>query len=276
MRADLHIHTTASDGTDTADEILAKAAAAGLGAVAITDHDTIDGAMSVTAEPEGLRCIRGVEFSCLFPKCHILGYGFDAGDPVFQGALEAGRRLRQEKNTRRVAFLAERFGIVLTDEELAWLLGQKSPGKPHFGRILVDRGLAPDLSAAIREFINPCKGGPDRISAETAVRGILHAGGIPVWAHPLGGEGERRLTRAEFDERLKVLMEYGIRGLECCYSRYGEADIDFLVRRAGDHGLLISGGSDYHGGNKTGIALGQLRADGKDTDAKRLTVLRHL
>lgn len=278
MRADLHIHTTASDGSDTAAEVLAKAAAAGLDVVAITDHDTIDGAMSVAEIPAGLRYVRGVEFSCVFPggKCHILGYDYDPADPLFLAALEEGRRLRREKTEKRIAFLESRFGIVLTGEELRWLRSRKSPGKPHLGQILVNRGLAADLSSAIREFIDPCKGGADRIDAEAAIRGIRHAGGVPVWAHPLGGEGEKRLSREAFDARLEMLTGCGIRGLECFYSRYEEADIVFLTKRAEEHNLLISGGSDYHGRNKTGITLGQLRANGKKEDAKALTVLQYL
>ena len=278
MSADLHIHTTASDGSDSPEGVLLKAAAAGLDIAAITDHDTIDGAMSVTEVPAGLRFLRGIEFSCVFPggKCHILGYGFDAADPVFLSALEEGRRLRREKTEKRIAFLSERFGIVLTAEELQWLRSRKSPGKPHFGQILVARGLAPDISTAIQKFINPCRGGADRISAETAIRGIRHAGGVPIWAHPLGGEGEKRLSREAFDARLAYLMGCGIRGLECFYSRYDEADIAFLRKRAEENDLLISGGSDYHGVNKKGIRLGQLRADGQETDANKLTVLRYL
>lgn len=275
MRADLHIHTTASDGSGTAAEILAEAAARGMDAIAITDHDTIDAAAAVQEAPAGLRYLRGIEFSCVLPggKCHILGYGYDPADPVFQAALAEGRRLRREKMEKRIAFLAERFGIVLTEAELHWLRSRKSPGKPHFGRILVDRGLAPDISTAIREFVNPCKGDADRIDAETAVRGILHAGGIPVWAHPLGGEGEKRLTREGFDTRLRILMDCGIRGLECYYSRYAAEDIAFLLSQAAEHGLLVSGGSDYHGTNKVGIRLGMLNADDTPVDAGNLTVL---
>lgn len=275
MRADLHIHTSASDGSSTAAEVLAAAAGRGLDVIAITDHDTIDAAASVREVPAGLRYIRGIEFSCLLPggKCHILGYGYDPANPVFLAALDEGRRLRREKTEKRIAFLAERFGIVLNSAQLQWLLSRKSPGKPHFGRILVEQGLAPDLSTAIREYINPCQGGADRIRAESAVRGILCAGGIPVWAHPLGGEGEKRLTREEFDARLQILMGCGIRGLECYYARYDGGDIAFLLSRAAEHGLLVSGGSDYHGTNKVGIRLGMLNVDDMPVDAGNLTVL---
>lgn len=270
---DLHIHTTASDGTDRPEALPGVAA---FRIFSVTDHDTIAGSEAVAAMAlPGVRYIRGIEFSCVCPggKCHILGYGYDPADEVFQEALAEGARLRREKLERRLAALETHFGIRLTAAELEWLLRHCAPGKPHLGRILMERGLAPDLSAAIRTYIDPFDRGDDRISAAQAIRAILHAGGIPVWAHPLGGEGERRLSRAEFARRLAVLTESGIRGLECCYSRYGDGDIAFLLDRARERGLLVSGGSDYHGGNKAGICPGMLNARNAPVDPGVLTIL---
>ena len=258
---DLHIHTTASDGSDPPARLLEKLLAAGIHTFSVTDHDTIEGALEMEAlVPPDLHYIRGVEFSCIHPagKCHILGYGYDPEDPEFLAALELGSQLRQEKLQNRLNFLRDRFGIILTEEESQWLHSQKSPGKPHLGQLLRNRGLAPDVSTAIQEFINPCKEGRDRIDAEIAIQAIRHAGGIAVWAHPLGGEGEKRLTREAFEIHLKLLMDMGIQGLECYYSRYSEASVTFLLDQARSHGLLVTGGSDYHGSNKKGISLGQM------------------
>lgn len=272
---DLHIHSTASDGSDSVAALLEKIEEAGIRTFSITDHDTMDGALEMERlVPGGLRYIRGIEFTCITPcgKCHILGYGFDPGDRVFLDTLALGKQLRREKLRRRVAFLESRFGIVLTEAEAQWLYSQKSPGKPHFGQIIVDRGLAPDLKTAIRKYVNPCKLGNDRIDAATAIRAIVHAGGIPVWAHPLGGEGEKRLTEAEFQAQLDCLIDCGIRGLECHYARYGQQEVAFLVSQANAHGLLISGGSDYHGQNKPGLPLGKLNAENIDIDPDRITL----
>ena len=170
---------------------------------------------------------------------------------------DMARRLRQEKLENRIVHLREKFGIRLTAGEEQWLRSLKSPGKPHLGRLLVQRGLADELSAAIKTYLSGVPG-RDRIDSKTAIDAILAAGGIPVWAHPLGGEGEKRLTRAEFEHRLAVLMAEGIRGLECCYSRYGMDESDLLLGCAREKGLLATGGSDYHGSNKKGIELGQL------------------
>ena len=270
-KVDLHIHTTASDGADTPRELAAKIAAAGLALFAVTDHDTVDGALEMEKYvPEGVWYIRGVEFSCVSPggKCHILGYDYDPDHPAFREALAEGRRLRMEKLDRRLEQLKIDHGIVLTDAERAWLLSLGSPGKPHLGRIIRDRGLAPDLDSAIRGFIRDVPG-RDRIEAKTAIEAITAAGGCPVWAHPLGGEGEKRLTADQFEALLERLCAYGLRGLECRYSRYGRKESEFLLGHAAQRGLIPTGGSDYHGTNKKDIALGQI-GENWDIDTAQL------
>ena len=259
---DLHIHTTASDGSDTPRQLAQKLRQARLELFSVTDHDTIDGALEMEhLVPQGVRYIRGVEFSCISPagKCHILGYGYDPGHPSFQAALEEGRRLRLEKLERRLRHLQEHFSLELTDQERQWLFSLNSPGKPHLGRILLNRGLAPDLDNAIRTYLGRVPG-RDRIEAETAVRAIGESGGVSVWAHPLGGEGEKRLTGEAFQAQLQVLLGYGIRGMECWYSRYSREEIEFLMETAQKRSLIPTGGSDYHGINKKGITLGMLCA----------------
>lgn len=261
---DLHIHTTASDGSDSPAELVQKIRAAGLRLFSVTDHDTIDGVLEVEKlMGDGVRFIRGVEFSCVSPegKCHILGYGYDPENRSFREALAEGRTLRMEKLERRIKMLEQNAGVVLTDRERQWLFSLKSPGKPHLGQILVERGLAADLSSAIRRYLGSVPG-RDRIDAETAVRAIEAAGGISVWAHPLGGEGERRLSPEKFDAQMEVLLRYGIRGMECWYSRYSMEEVRFLLRQAEKAGLIVTGGSDYHGINKKGISLGMLNAGG--------------
>ena len=273
---DLHIHTTASDGSDSPVLLLKNLKTAGITIFSVTDHDTIEGALEMEKlVTEEFHFIRGIEFSCETPagKCHILGYNFDPSDEVFQSALAEGAALRQEKLRERLAFLEETLNIRFTEAELAWIHRQKSPGKPHFGKLLVDRGIAPSIDVAIQKYINPHKPRRDRIDGSTAVAAILHAGGIPVWAHPLGGEGEKRLTKEQFAAQLDYLMGQGIRGLECHYSRYETVQREFLLEQALTHNLLISGGSDYHGSNKQNLDLGQLSADSMDVPITEITLL---
>lgn len=262
-KVDLHIHTTASDGADSPRVLADKIAAAGLELFSVTDHDTIAGALEMEKlVPRGVRYIRGVEFSCVSPagKCHILGYGYDPDHPALLEALAEGRRLRLEKLERRLEQLKRDHGIELTEDERTWLMSLGSPGKPHLGQIIRNRGLAPDLDGAIRGFIRDVPG-RDRIEAKLAIEAITAAGGFPVWAHPLGGEGEKRLTEEKFESLLQTLLGYGLRGLECRYSRYGRKESEFLLDHAERLGLTPTGGSDYHGSNKKDIQLGQLGYD---------------
>ena len=265
-RVDLHIHTTASDGSDTPAELAAKVKEAGLKLFSVTDHDTIEGALAMEAlVPAGVRYLRGVEFSCTDPagKCHILGYGYDPDHPAFRAALEEGRQLRLGKMRLRLEQLRRDFGIELTRAEADWLWSRKSPGKPHLGRIILDRGLADNIDSAIRGFLRDVPG-RDRIGAKAAVAAILESGGFPVWAHPLGGEGEKRLSGQKFEGLLTALTAHGIRGLECHYSRYTAGEAAFLEAHAQALGLAVTGGSDYHGSNKRGIELGVLGMDTAD------------
>ena len=272
-KVDLHIHTTASDGSDSPRVLARNISDSGIELFSVTDHDTISGALDMEPlVPEGVRFVRGIEFSCADPagKCHILGYGYDPDHPAFRAALAEGRQLRLAKMALRIEALARDHGIVLTEGELQWVMGHESPGKPHLGKVLKDRGLAPTLDRAIQGYLRDVPG-RDRIDAKTAVEAITAAGGFPVWAHPLGGEGEKRLTPERFSRLLQVLLGYGIRGMECWYSRYSLADVDFLLEQADRHGLTVTGGSDYHGTNKQDLPLGRLNTDGAlwavDTDA---------
>lgn len=276
---DLHLHSTASDGSDTIPELLEAVIDAKLCAFSVTDHDTMEGTLEMEQMiPEGIHFIRGIEFSCIttHQKCHILGYQFDPTDTVFLDALNLGINLRQEKLHRRIEFFRKQFGIELTSKEKDWLFSIKSPGKPHFGKIFVDRGLAPDIRTAIEHYVKKCPDENDRIEASIAIQSILHAGGVPIWAHPLGGEGEKRLTKEEFQLQLDTLISYGIRGLECHYSRYDQNDIAFLLEQAQKHNLLISGGSDYHGKVKKNLHIGKLNAEDMDVDNTAFTLYNYL
>lgn len=262
---DLHLHTTASDGTCTPEQLLQLLRERGIYTFAITDHDTVAAAAEMTAlVPADMRFLPGVEFSCRsgVGKYHILGYGIRPEDALLQNAIEEGRQLRLNKLEGRLRYLRDEHGITFTEEEEAWLRAQKSPGKPHLGQQLLRRGLAGTMVEALQRYISPFKGGNDRIGADTAIQAILHAGGVPVWAHPLGGEGKRHKTPEQLAPLLEDLRSLGIRGMECWYSRYTRQEVAFLTELAKAHGLLISGGSDFHGTPKPGLLPGTLCADG--------------
>ena len=276
-RLDLHMHSSVSDGSDSIIELLEKVLDSGITMFSVTDHDTIVGACIMEKlVPDGIHYIKGVEFSCItdYGKCHILGYDYDPMSPDLQKALKHGKKLRRKKLDARLEGMDEKFGIQLTDTEMNWLMAQHSPGKPHLAKILVARDPVnfPDNRTAITSVINHCESPNSRIQAEEAVSAILKAGGVPVWAHPLGGEGEDPITKESFEEQLKYLKNVGIKGLECFYSRYSKKEIDFLQKAAKKNRLYISGGSDYHGTNKVNITLGKLNKKNKDVPEGKITL----
>lgn len=276
---DLHIHTNASDGTDSPQNLLWNIQKAGINTFAITDHDTIKGSLAMKRIiPAGIKFIQGIEFSCRTKsghKCHVLGLNYDENNLDFQNALRTGDDLRHEKFHRRIELLRSEFGITFTQEELDSLLNTPSTGKPHLANMLVEKGLANNRQEAITNYIDKCRTGIDRISAELAIRAILSSGGLPVWAHPLGGEGEPELSERTFRIIINELIACGLKGLECWYSKYKPHKCDWLTKEAERRGLFISGGSDYHGTNKL-IPLGRLNAYNKAVEPEKLTILKYI
>ncbi len=276
--ADLHLHSRYSDGSDTPKELAEKLIQNHFSVAALTDHDSIRGVRELQeAVDHRVNIITGVEFSCLDGKeqCHILGYGFDLQNEKILSLLKKGDDLRLRNFQNRRKHLEKAHGIIFTEKELAWLYSLPKIGKPHIARILIDRGLATDTSDVIRRYLDGCKAGDVRLPANEVIPAILEAGGVPVWAHPLGGEGEKHLTEAEFHALLPRLTTHGIKGMECYYSRYTKAEISFLLRMANENHLAVSGGSDYHGKNKT-VCLGELCSEKLTVTADMLSVLNLL
>ena len=277
-KVDLHLHTTASDGSDSPLSLIEKAKKAGISVMAITDHDTISGLADI-GDPDGITVVRGIEFSChsevLDFDCHILGYGFDPENTSILRAIEHGRQMRLFKLGKRIEYLDSEFGIKLTNEEITELRSFNSVAKPHIARILMRRGLAVSVADAIDKYLKGAKFPDDRIDAREAIDAIHDAGGVSVYAHPLGGERERRLTPCEVFERISALKTLGIDGIEACYSRYNEEERTLLIKIAREHELLVSAGSDYHGENKT-VRLGELSVDGSQVNTDDISVLERL
>ena len=274
---DLHLHTTASDGSDTPSELIALAKETGLTVISVTDHDTLNGCIEAIKIPQNdVKVITGIEFSChhydeVDFDCHILGYGFDPESPELLSTLSHGRQMRLMKLEARLEYLASRFGIRFDGDELEWLYSLNSAARPHLAGLLVKRGLAEGIADAIDRYLKGDSFPDDRIDAAEAISAIISAGGIPVYAHPIGGEREKRLTLEELTARVDALIPLGLGGLECYYSRYSERDEQMLISFAKSRGLLISAGSDYHGKNKT-VEFARLSAD-TDTDATECSIV---
>ncbi len=275
---DLHIHSNYSDGSDSIKTLLDKILNAGIKIFALTDHDTVAGCGEMkNLLPKGIDFIEGTELTCKTDNlsCHILGFNVDCTNPILLSLIEKGKQLRKQKLDTRVNYLKEVHKIDLTSEETEWLYSRNSVVKTHLANILVNRGLAKDNIEAMRKYLDDCKTGNTKFSIKEAIHAIKSAGGIPVWAHPLGGEGETHDTKEIFLSKLETMKKYGIEGLECYYSRYNDSESNFLANCAKRNNLLISGGSDYHGTNKN-IPLGRLNSVGKYIDSAQISVLNPL
>lgn len=275
-KVDLHVHSNCSDGSDNVSELISKIENSDIKIFALTDHDTIEGCSEMkNLVPNDIKFIQGVELTCQadYIKCHILGFGCDIQNEKLNDLIKKGKNLRRIKMETRIDYLKNKWNIELTQEELDWLTSRKSVVKTHFANILVKRGLEKDNVSAMKKYLDDCKTPNTRFDIKESIEAIVDSGAIPVWAHPLGGEGEKHFTEEEFLPRLELMITFGIKGLECYYSRYNDEEIALLKHLAKENGLLISGGSDYHGTNKQNITLAKLNVDNKYVDSKELTVL---
>ena len=279
--ADLHIHSSFSDGTDNVNELILKIKEEGVAVFSVTDHDTYEFYNNLNnVDLEGLFLISGIEFSCISKagKCHILGYGYDINNKSLKNTLFHSKALRTDKLNNRLKWLKDNYNIILSEKEREYINSLSSVGKPHLAQILIKRGLANTVSDAIEKYLSKIPERQDRIDSKEAIDAINISGGVPVWAHPLGGEGEKRVSEYEFNEQLDILIKEGIKGLECFYSRYNKDEIEFLIKTAEKNNLYISGGSDYHGEVKN-IPIGMLSRDNSfqyDDIVDRLTILKVL
>jgi len=263
VRIDLHTHSTASDGTDTPAELVANAAAAGLDALAITDHDTTAGwAEAEAALPPGLRLVRGAELSCVSPDgrgghctVHLLAYLFD---PDAQAVVREYARARAERRGR-LAKIADRMaadGFPISGEALlAAVPEEATAGRPHLAMALVRAGVVSSVDEAFARFLND-RGRyylpSSRTPIEDSIEMIAEAGGVTVLAHAFATHRGPTVTA----DVIKELAGLGLGGVETDHPDHDEDARKRLRHLADDLGLITTGSSDYHGTNKV-IRLGQ-------------------
>lgn len=267
MIVDLHTHTTASDGTDTPEQLVRRAAAAGLGGVAITDHDTLAGSDegAVVAEALGVPFLRGIELSTRLldektPQrrtAHILGFfGSDPG-PDFRAWLETLRVRRRARNFATIAKLNQLGYDIALDE--AEELGRNITGRPHIARVMALKGHVANLREAFDRFL--CEGAPAYVEredpcAQEGIQRIRDAGGIPSIAH-IGRM--HRHNAADEESLVSALAGWGLRAIEVWHSDHDPKRNSRYLEFAAKYGLAITGGSDYHGAHKPGVQLGHGR-----------------
>ncbi len=255
-RIDLHIHTTASDGSVSPAEIVRRAASIGLKAIAITDHDTTSGfdeALSV-AEQNHIEVISGIEISTRFHSAvHILGYCVNTRQKDLCSELAYIVQERDYRN-KKICELMQADGLPVSYDEMKARFGDVI-GRPHFARLLVEMRMAADVQEAFKRYMNKgrCYYLPRNfLSIERSVEIIRLAGGVPVLAHPF----QYRLNDEELRDLIEHCMQWGLGGIECYYSGYSESQSTYLTQLASEYHLTVTGGSDYHGTPKPQIQLG--------------------
>ena len=257
-RIDLHIHTTASDGSLSPTETALRAAEAGLCAIAVTDHDTTAGVAE--ALEAGARCgvevVPGVELSVDYRDegIHILGYFIDPLNPVLRELLDWVVTERDARN-ETIAAAMRADGIPVTVEALRARHPGAVIGRPHFAEALAEHGTAKSVRDAFDRFLDTgLKYYRERtyIPMDRAFEAIRAAGGKAVFAHPFQYE----YSEPELVALTRLLVDHGLAGVECIYSRYTPEQVRYLKDLAGFYGLCVTGGSDFHGAGKPDIALG--------------------
>ena len=259
---DLHTHTTASDGSLTPSDLVKAVADADLVAVAICDHDTTAGIPEAqsTGKDLGIEIVPGVEISALYSggTMHVLGYYCNLEDQAFQKDLQQILAGRNNRNPRIIARLNE-IGLDITLEDVCAEAGGDVIGRPHFARALLRKNYVNSVQEAFDVYLG--SDGKAFVPKEVyppkkCVEMIADAGGVPVLAHP---EQLRRKSYTELEAIVEELMEYGLQGIETIHGDCEPQIAEIFDAMARSRGLLVTGGSDFHGASKPDILLGKGR-----------------
>ncbi len=259
MAVDLHTHSTASDGSDPPAAVVRGAARAGLRAIALTDHDTLEGIDEARSEAsrQGVELIAGVELACEWEKggLHLIVLFLEPLSGPLQDRLPELRAARDRRN-RATCERLRGLGVEIDYPEVVAQAQGGSVGRPHFAALLVAKGYVEDLNSAFAKFLG--RRGAAYVARpllppDQAIDLALRSGGVPVLAHPhtLGLD-----TAAEYTTAFEDLADAGLVGVECFYSGYAQEKQRRLEAAVRSLGLLPSGGSDYHGAYKPGLSVG--------------------
>ena len=261
---DLHIHSTASDGSLTPSEILRQAQKLRLAAIAITDHDSLEGSKAArrTGIPSSLKFLTGVEISAAYPpffpgsgSFHILGYRIRLDDTILNQTLGRLRQARKNRNPQILERL-DKLGFPLSIEEVRQAAGQGQIGRPHIAQAMMNKGFVQSIDEAFDNYLGnhkPAYVDKYRIACAEAIRIILGADGIPVLAHP-GLLNSK--NKSDLEALIVNLKAIGIKGIEAYYPKHTRQKMKDYIEIADRHNLLVTGGTDFHGDIMPKIKIG--------------------
>jgi predicted metal-dependent phosphoesterase TrpH len=255
---DLHTHTNASDGTLSPEALIDLAADKGLQAIAITDHDTVGGipAALERGKQRGVIVIPGVELGARWDdagQLHILGYYIDHRHPYLLERL-SWLRVRRRDRCEEIVQRLRAAGATISWDRVAQLAGAGSVGRPHVARALIEAGQVQSISEAFHRYLNPGTPGfleKIQFTSRQAIELIDASGGTAVLAHP----ATLKLQRGGLEACIEGLINEGLRGIEVYWSKHTEAEVSYYQELASRFGLIMTGGSDFHGANKPTIEL---------------------
>lgn len=261
---DLHVHSSASDGSFTPEKVVELAKTAALSEFALTDHDTVDGvAQAITHANNigGITVIPGIELSCYYIKreIHIVGLFVNYKDASFLSELQKLKDAREARNERMVQNFVD-AGIELTIDELKHGNPNSVITRAHFARVLVEKGYCKDKNEAFDKYLGigcPFYLPKPKVTPEHVLKLIQDAGGTAILAHPYS----YKFSKSEVETLLDYLIPLGLAGMECYYSTYDNGQVQELRSMALSKNLLVSGGSDFHGVVKPDISIGTGRGN---------------
>lgn len=256
---DLHVHSSASDGSFTPKEVVDLAKNAKLTEFALTDHDTVDGvaqAIQYATEIGDIHVIPGIELSCYYQnrEIHIVGLFVDYKDTHFLSELQKLKDAREARNEQMVQNFVN-AGIELTIDELKHGNPNSVITRAHFARVLVEKGYCKDKNKAFDKYLGvgcPFYLPKPQVTPEHVLKLIQDASGTAILAHPYS----YKFSKSEVETLLDYLIPLGLAGMECYYSTYDNGQTQELRSMAFAKGLLVSGGSDFHGVIKPDISIG--------------------
>ena len=262
---DLHVHSNASDGSYTPSQVAELAIEAGLSAIALTDHDTVDGVAEIMdfTKDKPLTVIPGIELSAYYNnrEVHILGYYMDYENPELEKELLEMKKAREGRNLKMVA-LMQADGLPATMEKLLHGNPDSVITRAHFARVLVEEGVCKDKNQAFNKYIGVgCKYylPKPQVTCEKAMHILTTYGKAAFLAHPL----LYHFGYAQIEELLDFLKSLGLKGLEAWHSSNNRYESEKLSAIARKHELAVSGGSDFHGIVKPNIMIGRGRGNMK-------------
>lgn len=263
--ADLHLHSTCSDGLYAPEEVVRRAAASGVSAVSLCDHDNIDGiddALNAGVK-YGVEVLSGVELSAVwgdYSDIHLLGYGFDHKNSNMRRHLEEFQVFRETRNEEIVALINKRLtaeGREPLDFVRVRALAGGTVGRPHIAMALKEKGYVRDTEDAFKRYLVPCNVAKRYFPVDEAIALVHEAGGVTSLAHPPFITSDRKA----FLHLLDTFVQLGLEGIEAYNNGTNLQDIQWYIGQARRRGLLVTGGSDFHGFEEGDVCIGRARGD---------------